>query len=145
MIYTYVFSPHQRASCLDSILLTILTFDVIFILFPTPYLPHDCLVFRSILITVINGRVLRGFQKPLHLKRRFPIFQYKTSSFCYYPFLFIKTLKTIENYWKVNSYSTLPGNDHKTPTWNLTCYPLGHQYTLELINLKHYITNVKPL
>ena len=35
IIYTYFFSPHQRASCLDSVLLTLPTFDVIFILFPT--------------------------------------------------------------------------------------------------------------
>ena len=35
IIYTYFLSPHQRASCLDSVLLTLPTFDVIFILFPT--------------------------------------------------------------------------------------------------------------
>ena len=51
--------------CLDLIFLTLLTSDVIFILFPTPYLPRFCLVFRSILITVIHERILRGFQKPL--------------------------------------------------------------------------------
>ena len=64
IIYTYVFSPHQRASCLDSILLTLPTFDVIFILFLTPYLPRFCLVFPSILIIVIHGTVLQDFQKP---------------------------------------------------------------------------------
>ena len=66
-------------------------------LFPTPYLPRFCLVFRSILITVIHGRVLRGFQKPLPLKRRFPTFQYRISPLCYHLFSFIRTLKTIEN------------------------------------------------
>ena len=127
IIYIYVFSPHQRALCLDSILLTLPTFDFIFILFPTPYLPRFCLAFRSILIAVIHGRILRDFQKPLPLKRRFPTFHYRTSSFCYHPFFFIRTLKTIGNYWKVNSYFLLPGNDHEPPSWNATCYPLGHQ------------------
>ena len=66
-------------------------------------------------------------------------FTYRTSSFCYHPFFFIRTLKTAENYWKVNSYSLLPGNDHEPPSWNMTCYLLGHHCAFELINLKHWI------
>ena len=96
IIYTYVFAPHQRDSCLNLVLLTLSTFHVIFVLFPTPYQPRFCLVFRSILITVIHGKVLRDCQKPLPLKRRFPTFPYRTLSFFYHPFFFIRTLKTIE-------------------------------------------------
>ena len=92
-----------------------------------------------------TGKSPTGFQKLLPLQRRFPIFHDRTSPFCYHPFFFIRTLKTTGNYWKINSYSPLQGNDHEPPRWNLTCYPLGHQYTFELINLKHYMPNMKPL
>ena len=51
IIFTHVFSPQYRASRLHSILFTLTTFYVIFILFPTPYLPRFCLVCSSILIT----------------------------------------------------------------------------------------------
>ena len=50
-ILIQVFSLQHRASRLDSILFTLPTFYVIFILFPTPYLPRFCLVFSSIFIT----------------------------------------------------------------------------------------------
>ena len=50
IIFTHVFSPQHRASRLNSILVTLPTFYVIFILFPTPYLPGFCLVFSSIFI-----------------------------------------------------------------------------------------------
>ena len=84
-----------------------------------------------------------GFSKIPPLKRRFPTFHYRTLSFFSHPFCFIRTLKIIENYWKVNF--PFPENRQEPPSWNLTCYPLGHQYTLVLINLKHCISNLKPL
>ena len=48
--FTHVFSPQHRALHLDLILFTLPTFYVIFILFPTPYLPCFGLVFSSIFI-----------------------------------------------------------------------------------------------
>ena len=78
-------------------LITLPTFDSIFILFPTRYLPRFCLVSRSILITVIHGGVLWDFQKPLLLKQGSPTFHYRSSTFCYQPFLLIRTLKILKN------------------------------------------------
>ena len=51
IIFTHFFSPQHRALRLDSVLFTLPTFYVTFILLPTPYLPCICLVFSSIFIT----------------------------------------------------------------------------------------------
>ena len=59
-----------------------------------------------------------------------------------YPFSFIRTLKTIEKQIHILlSCETI----RDCQIWTLTCYPLGHQYKFGLINLKHYIPNIKPL
>ena len=51
IIFTHVFSPQHRTPRLDSILFTLPTFYVIFILFPTPYLPCFQWFFSSIFST----------------------------------------------------------------------------------------------
>ena len=73
-------------------------FDVIFILFLTPYLSRFCLVLRSILITVLNGRVLRGFQKPCPSNNFSLHFTIEPRPSVTTHFFFIRNLKTIGNY-----------------------------------------------
>ena len=74
-------------------------------------------------------------------KWRFHKFHYKTFSLptC---FFFIRTIKTIEK-----QICILPFRktilDHQT--WTVACNSLGHWYTFRLINLKHYIPDIKPL
>ena len=60
--------------------------DVIFILFPTSYLPGFYLVFTFHFDNRHTWGILRDFHKPLPLKRRFPTFHSRISSFCYHPF-----------------------------------------------------------
>ena len=66
-------------------------------------------VFNSFHRTVIHGESYRIFTKPLTLKRRFPTFHYRTSSFCYLPIFLHQNL---QNYLKANSHSSLTGNNH---------------------------------
>ena len=58
--------------------------------------------------------LLRDFHKPLSLKRRFPTFHYRTSSFCCNLFFH----ENPQNYCKVNSYPPLQGNKSGQPHWN---------------------------
>ena len=60
--------------------------DVIFILFPTSYLPGFYLVFTFHFDNRHTWGILRDFHKALPLKRRFPTFHSRISSFCYHPF-----------------------------------------------------------
>ena len=72
-------------------------------------------VFNSFHRTVIHGRVLEDFLKPIPLKRCFPTFHHSSSSFCYRTiFLDWKT----QNYWKVHSYYPLLENDPGPPDLN---------------------------
>ena len=80
IIYTYVFSPHQRTPRLDSILLTLLSL----MSFLFCFLLHTYLVLVWFSVPFDYRHtwgVLRDFQKPLPLKQCFPTFHSRTSFF----------------------------------------------------------------
>ena len=82
-------------------------FDVIFIFFLTPYLPCFCLVFRSILTTVIRGDSYGIFTNPSSSKDDSLHFTLETRPSVVTHFFH----ENPQNYCKVNSYPPLPGNN----------------------------------
>ena len=73
-------------------------------------------VFNSFHTTVIDGESYRIFTNPFPSNNVSLHFTIEPRSSVFYPFFFIRTLKTIEN--QLNSYSPLPRNDPGLPDLN---------------------------
>ena len=101
-------------------------FDVVFIFFPTPYLPHFCLVFCSL------PSYMGSFSQTPVPQMTFLYISLYNLVLLLRPIFFIRTLKAIAK--KIHilpSWVTILGRWIGTSA----CYPLGHQYLFKLFNL----------